>query len=212
MMSSVKRRRSISIDLTIVRILKDEAIRLKHGSHTGLVSKMFLGEVESLASRIIDPVMIGKSKSVSMKESVWLSIKARAENDGVGTSKAGLLIIMGKSPPLTSDEIALGEKLAKEREEARRSEPGIQKKRKSSSKPVEKLAVESPQKKPEKIKETVHQNTFLDETEEEEKIRKKRISSLSKGVPIEDADIAPDAAFKDLNSSEEEYLGGVWSL
>jgi len=196
-MSSFKRRRSISIDLSLIRILKDEATRRGEGSHTGLMSKMFLGQAESLSKVIISPDMTGKSKSVSMKESVWLSIKSRSECDAIGVSAAGLLMITGKAPHLTQEEIAIGEGLAKEREEKRRSEPDSGNKRKPRAKPVEKPGEES---------------ALVPSEIEEEKEREGRRSRLSKGVPIKDADIAPDAAFKDLNSSEEECLGGVWSL
>lgn len=219
-MSSFKRRRSISIDLSLIRILKDEATRRGEGSHTALLSKMLLGQAESLAKVIIAPEMTGKSKSVSMKESVWLSIKSRSECDAIGASAVGFLIITGKAPPLTPEEVEAGEGLAKEREEKRRSEPDSGKKRKSRAKPVEKPNEESAKKESDKpiqttrIKpeETRHLKLVPSEIEEEDEERKKRRSKLSKGVPIKDADIAPGAAFKDLNSSEEEYLGGVWSL
>lgn len=208
---SSKRRRSIAFDLSIIRILKDEAGKLvQKMTHTGLLSKILLGQAPPLASAIISPDNFGVSKGVSMKESVWLSVKVRAGDRGESIAATGLAILLGKASHLTPKEIELGEKLARERENLR--EPTTAKARAPKKETAKKDPKKTKTDTIKKPKGTSHLKLVYDEKAEEERDRMKRQSRLSGGVPIKDSDIAPDSAFKDLNSSKEEYFGGVFSL
>jgi len=198
---SVKRRRAINIDKAIIESLKIESQRLGLKSHTALASKIFVGEARaiSISSKA------GKSLGVSMRESLWLSIRSRASSRNVSNVSAAHGILLGEDPPLRREEIEEGLNLARIRESERAKEPKKDKPKKPRLRP---------EKKAEKKVEEKPLDTIIepDETPEEAEERKLRQAKLPKGTPLETSEENAMSALKELNPGEEEYLGGVYSL
>lgn len=117
-----KRRRSISIHVSVIDALKAEAKLRGAKTHTTLASDIILGEAEPIS---FGKTLEGKRRSVSMKESTWLSIKSRADKLSEGqekpVSQAIIFIEMlfGKQECLSKNEISLGLTQAREREKDR---------------------------------------------------------------------------------------------
>jgi len=109
-----KRRRSVSLDLGIISSLKKMAVS-SGTTHTTLTTDVILGRAPSVCA----DGRIGKKSSVSMRESLWLSIRARAESQGLKVSYTAESILLGEQEALSEVEISLGEDLAEKRESER---------------------------------------------------------------------------------------------
>ena len=202
---SAKRRRAIGIEKTIVRALKAEAEKGGEKGHTSVATKIFVGDRGPISFSVGERE---GPKSVSMKESLWLSIKVRAEARGLSSTAAAESILLGEDAHLTRSEIKEGEKMARSREASRpvESKPKKKAKPKREKKPKKAKAEKKPEVEP------VSTADVKDETLAEEEERRRRQSKLSKGVPLEGSDIEKRSAFKKLNIEEEQHFGGVYSL
>lgn len=111
---TLKRRRSTNISISCYNLLHKEApvrsINPVRNSQTAttLASMILCGQEPALQVIQLD----SRSKSLSMKESLWLSIKYRADYFEKSIRRTTNDILIGAQPPLTDQEIELGERWA----------------------------------------------------------------------------------------------------
>lgn len=114
MRKSLKRRRAIDVNIGLVRALKERATELET-TPTRLATKIMVGDERP----VVPHKKSRKAKSVSMTESVWLSIRKR----GMGLDKSNRVVmqelLVGEEPPLTTAELEFGRNRAAERERLR---------------------------------------------------------------------------------------------
>lgn len=200
---SLKRRRAINIDAAIIEALKAEAKKLNLKSHTTLAVAILLGEKERIH---FTGDWSGKTLGVSMRESIWLSMKHRSQTDGLLVSDLMTRMILGTAPALTPEDISKGEGMAAEREAKRALEAPTSKAKKKAKK--------KPEKKEESKLEPIPAPApvFIDYEKEEAEERRKRHEKLPKGSSV-DPPKKPDQKLH-VNQGEEEdqHLGGIFSL
>lgn len=192
---SLKRRRAINIDTAMIDALKAEANSRGLKSHTTLAIAILLGEQAPL------PPMEERSTKtlgVSMRESIWLSVRHRAKFTTTPVLHAMSRMLTGQDPHLTPEEISKGKEVAAKRESERAKEPQPPKqKRKRPSTEVVKREPSPP--------------SPIDEEAEDEEERKARQAKLPKGSLL-DPPKKPKQSGSDGLNLEEEYLGGIYSL
>jgi len=111
-------RRSVNVDTSIIEALKARSEELGLKGHTGVASMIFIGSTPPVS---LNGERDGKVKGVSMRESMWLAIKVRAEKLELPVTQATEKILLGEVPFLTKKEIDEGEQICGEREKARES-------------------------------------------------------------------------------------------
>lgn len=194
----------------MIDALKVEAKARGLKSHTTLAIAILLGEQPHL-----HPVKERSNKTlgVSMRESIWLSVRHRAKFTTTLLPHAMAWMLRGEIPPLTPEEISKGEEFAAKREAERAKGPQAQNpKRKPKSEvkaedkpesaPPEVPAEEGPEPAPLKV---------LDEDEEEIEERKRRQARLPKGSSV-DPPKSPERNDSGLSNTEEVHFGGIYSL
>lgn len=112
---SNKRRRSIDVDVSYVEELESIAKKLNISTPTGVAVKIVVGKVSGFGK---EPEKRKEYRGISMTEALWLAVRGRGEAHG-GTGAAMHKILSGALPPLNAQEIAEGERLAREREAGR---------------------------------------------------------------------------------------------
>ncbi len=197
---SLKRRRAIDIDLAIIDVLKEAAKNRGIKSHTTLAVAILLGEQPP-----IPPVekRAKKTLGVSMRESIWLSIRYRAKSIVTPSPHLMSWILTGEAPPLTPEEISKGEEFAAEREAERESGSRSNNPKKKSE---PKIRAE------EKPNAATASKVLFDEDKEEEEDRKMRQAKLPKGSDADPPKKPNQKDFASLDIEEEERFGGIYSL
>lgn len=115
---SRKRRRSIKVYPQIVYELEKQAGIRGIKSATTLMGKILIGH--EMPIKLF--VMEGNKVAVSLLEYVCLAIYLRAQEQSMSIAKMAELIILGKQPGLSKEELRKGEVLEKERSEKRKTE------------------------------------------------------------------------------------------
>ncbi len=200
-MTSHKRRRAINIDVGYIEELRIAAKRLGMKTPTGVASKIFVGDAKPFSGGIR---LVGKFKSVSMTEAMWLSIRERAHATDKNSRMVAQDLLRGAEPPLAPQEVERGLARARERE-ARRAAGDPE-----EEAPIPKPTRPAPPKEEVGMSNGESKDALKEMEAAESEARKKSRSSLSKGHPA-------DLGIGDRESDEsvkpgEEFYGGVFSF
>ena len=207
-MTSHKKRRSINVDIAYLDGLKTMAQRQGIKTGTALASMIFAGAAPPL------PTLLkrGEGRGVSMTEAMWLTLRHRAASVERSTRRVTELLLTGRLPSLTPEEISYGEEAAQAREERRAKgeivgeSPPKKKKPRAPRKP-KKETVAKPEI-PEKLADTPRPDPVEDAEEAER--RKQYKSSLSKGEPAAPGNDQGES--QNPQKRNPDFYGGIFTF
>ena len=204
-MATAKRRRGIGVKKWVVAALKERASSDGFASHTQVANQIWQGLLSPLDAdcRRFKSDFPDGSKGVSMREELWLAIKAYADLRGKGESTQNVAnkILVGKVDPIPYECIARGSEWAREREEVRikDGERNPIPKKKATTKPKKKATAKSDVVVEEREAESEGQDRSFGE-------RKRKLST---GSP---PDSPSDKPRERTITPDVEILGGVFYL